>query len=233
MLALKRGLELSLAHRPVFESLRICTDSLSAIKSLQSGPLSQQCSTGADIWTSFAALRCKIQLVHVPAHVGLTGNEEADRQAASGSNERQDGVPIDLPTAKATIKRKLRTIYGGLLREDTGPIPSQSAARFWQHMRPVAVDHLPRRMQTAIRRLRSNHSISTAAYRHRIGLVDSDMCSDCLSGKPDTADHLILECPKWTMARMRHFDTATPTIDVLNDPTSVAGFLEETGRIPA
>jgi hypothetical protein len=49
----------------------------------------------------------------------------------------------------------------------------------------------------------------------------------------DNVDHLLLDCPRWYYARVRHFGTGTPELDVLNDPEALASYLEETGRIPA
>jgi ribonuclease HI len=231
MIALKNGLDLALRYKDQFSALRVCTDSLSALQQLERGPLLQPCSKGRYIWSLISRLDCPVQMVHVPSHVGLEGNETADRQAAAGSEAAQSEVPIDLPTARAVIGRETRLHFKTITRR--GP-QSGSAKRYWLHARPIALSRtLPRRLQTGIRRVRSNHFIGTAEYRHRIGIrgTESDKCEDC--GSVDTVDHLLLDCPRWYYARARHFGTGNPTLEVLNDPEALASYLEETGRIPA
>ena len=41
----------------------------------------------------------------------------------------------------------------------------------------------------------------TGAYLHRFGHLPSPLCEDC--GVPDTRDHILLECPRWTYHRER------------------------------
>lgn len=235
MKALLRGLQHTATICPDVELLRVCTDSYSALKSLEKGPAEQRELIGARIWEVLGRLGCRVHMVHVPGHAGLPGNEAADKEAARGGAMAQEEVAIDLPTARAAIRRAVRAdTLAAVKREAARANGSESARRFWAHAKPVTLDTMMgRTMQTAVRRVRSNHWVGAGEYRHRIKVSTDDKCPDC-PGTVDTTDHLLLDCPRWLYSRIRHFGGPTPTLnDVLNSPDALAGFLNETGRLAA
>lgn len=127
--ALRHGLELASQHRQSFASLRVLTDSLSAVTRLSQGPLSQDSSDEEAVWRLLIALDCRIQVVHIPAHVGIPGNEQADAEAARGSQLDQSQLPLHFATAVAALKHTSRTAHNINIRGINHT--STSTQRYW------------------------------------------------------------------------------------------------------
>ena len=83
-------------------SIRICTDSKSAIQRLAGGPLDQRDDLCGDIWTKLLDLSSSARVLFqwVPSHCGLEGNEKADTLAGEASGLQQEEVPVDLNTVR-------------------------------------------------------------------------------------------------------------------------------------
>ena len=96
----------------VGKAIRFLTDSQSSIKRLAEGAAAQKTVMGAAIWSALLELQeltsCDIEVQFVPGHAGIEGNEKADEMAGQGSRLTQEGVSIDLDTAKAAVHRKSR-----------------------------------------------------------------------------------------------------------------------------
>ena len=209
-------------------TLRVCTDSLSLLSSLKSGPTKLSSST-TPIWSEIQALHdanITIQLVHVPAHVGIAGNEAADREAAAGAAKQQQHIPIDFRAAKSTIKHWASNTAA---EERKRSSITASGTRYYTHCRPFATHNFNRRLQTEIRRLRTGHSMLLGTYRHRINSNISASCSNC--GHPnDTLEHFLIQCPQLQQLRDKFLDTDTTLGNALNKQ-SLAWFIAESGRL--
>ena len=89
------------------QTVRIHTDSLSAVERLEKGPEKQMCSLGRQIWGKLAV--CPgTQIVWIPSHCGVQGNEEADRVANAATTLEPEKRPITLQTATTAIKLDAR-----------------------------------------------------------------------------------------------------------------------------
>ena len=88
---------------------------------------------------------------------------------------------------------------------------------------------LSRAERVHLARLRCGHHPSLHAYRHRIGLVDTDICTNCQTA-PHTITHILLECPAWQSHRQHH--NITSPLQMWEDPQRVIAFLREVGRMP-
>ena len=225
LLAMKRGIEIS-AEKGA-KTIRICCDSLSALKRIREGPTKQTCKIGEEILDLLKRFE-QIQLAHVPAHVGIEENELADQAAKEGSRLPQLQQGIDITTAIATVKRASKRIR----LEDLQSKESESARLFFEQTSPVNIDDLPRRLQIQIRRLRIGHSTLLGAYRKRIGLENSDKCSDCQMGAIDTQYHFLCECPRWNRLRNSIWGSQLTTLrTALKEPLLLAQYLERTSRL--
>jgi hypothetical protein len=165
-------------------------------------------------------------MVHVPAHVGITGNEEADKQANNGAAQPQEEVSIDLATAMAAIKRhtskQLLTALKNIKTNTTKKKEEQSANIYWKFAMDGSIDQLPRYQQVAVRRMRTGHTLHLAEYQWRIGKTDDRSCPNCKNGVPDTQLHFLHDCPALVGARMSRR---------VWHPGELAAYLEEAGRI--
>ena len=121
-----------------------------------------------------------VSLQWVPAHVGLTGNEKADRLAKIGSQAPQTQNPVTYREAKTL----LRSRYNGDWKKDNG--------EYQAHLDPIW--RLERAQQTTIFRLCTGHC-GLSAHLKRIGISDTSLC-EC--GQDDqTPDHVLQSCPKY------------------------------------
>jgi len=73
-----------------------------------------------------------------------------------------------------------------------------------------------RQVQSAIHQMRLNRLTSTASYQAFIGQITSPICPHCGTGE-ETAEHLLLFCPKWAAERQRYFGESVHIIDLFQD----------------
>jgi len=71
---------------------------------------------------------------------------------------------------------------------------------------------------------------STASYQALIGQIESPTCPHCGNGD-ETAEHLLLICPKWATERQHYFGDSTNITDVFQDYESLAEFLISSGHL--
>jgi len=87
-----------------------------------------------------------------------------------------------------------------------------------------------RQAQRAIHQLRINRLSSTASNQALIGQIESPTCSHCGNGD-ETAEHLLLLCPKWAAERQRYFGDSIDIKDVFQDYESELEFLISLGHL--
>ena len=94
--ALEACLQLGEEHG---KRISLLTDSMSSLMTLQQGPASQDSELGVAIWKKLSQLTIPIQLVWIPAHCGISGNEHADRAAngACALSQRAVDTPYKPP----------------------------------------------------------------------------------------------------------------------------------------
>ena len=121
-----------------------------------------------------------VSLQWVPAHVGLTGNEKADRLAKIGSQAPQTQNPVTYREAKTL----LHSWYNGDWKKQN--------SGYQAHLDPIW--RLERAQQTTIFHLRTGHC-GLSAHLKRIGISDTSLC-EC--GQADQIPgHVLQSCPKY------------------------------------
>ena len=198
----------------------IFTDSKAAIEKIRSGPGNQNDEVGNNIWASLTTLSQRNQQVTlqwIPSHCGVEGNERADRLAAEGASMEQSEVPLPLRIAKARIKKWAKERHVPILADNVivgrGRPPEQRG----------------RGIEVAARQLRTEHSFLLRSYRHRVGEATADVCEEC-NGSPETATHLLCECPRWNNLRAKCFGGHTYTKEEILTHPMLGTFLRGTGR---
>ena len=184
-----------------------------------------------DILEWLFLLSCKhkvVQFCWVPSHIGIAGNEEADRLAKEGSVKLPliQGLPDNdyLPYIKSAVKSSWEFAWNltenNKMREITDSIDP------WSYLSSS------RRREVVVCRLRIGHTHFSHGF-----LMSGDnqpYCEDCLV--PLTVKHLLTECPSLLDLRNRYFDKDEAGNFSLNiiigrdlNEDSLVNFIEEIG----
>jgi len=90
---------------------------------------------------------------------------------------------------------------------------------------------VPRQAQRAVPQLRLNGLTSMASYQAFIGRIMSPICPHSGSGE-DTAEHLLLSCPKWALECQCHFSDWIDIKDVFQYYVHLVVFLISSEHLP-
>jgi hypothetical protein len=160
----------------------------------------------------------QLEVRWTPGHVGITGNEEADKEAKKaaeqGSSERMElPAPLrkTLPYSKSAVKmaynKKLKrrarkswensTRYARIKNID----PSLPSSSFKKLVAPLSRKHA-----SVLIQLRAGH-IPLNKHLHRIGKAESPTCPCCREHE-ETVYHLLMRCPAHRNARSAMIQSA-------------------------
>ena len=223
LVALKRILDY------VGKDFTIFSDSRSALEALETfNPVHPLV---LDILEWLFLLNCKQKYVNfcwVPSHVGVRGNEEADKLAKNGAMKFpiRRGLPYTdyLPGIKRAIKAAWQFCWtlemSNKMREITDGIHP------WVYMSNC------RKKETSLCRLRIGHTRFSHGY-----LMSGDyqpFCDDCLV--PLTVRHVLIECPSLMEMREHHLgkdSNGNFSLDFIlgkeADEDGLFNFIEEAG----
>ena len=173
--------------------IMICTDSQSLATALDGDR-----PETSDLSLTLDSLRRPIKIKWIPGHMGIPGNELADRVANGACNLTDKSKPITLKSAISTIKRSFKD----------PPPPNARTAATYANLSTLRDEKalLSRKDATMIARLRSGHSLKLAAYRNVINPAEDPTCPKC-NQAPETLEHWLLECSGTLAAREDIFGT--------------------------
>ena len=205
-------------------TIRIHTDSKSAIQRLDAGPLEQKCQRAEKVWKLLTDLsdRAHIYIQWVPGHTGVPGNEEADRIAGEACDGDQTATPIDLDTATAAIKRRTRKKTRDRAHNNTHVAETKADRLSTQGCRT-------RWEEVVVNQLRANCSPLTREALFRVGSTKDPNCRDC--GILEDVRHLLTSCGAWERPRAEIFGPSPTLEEALNDSGKVVKFLRRVGRV--
>ncbi|KAK7096448.1 hypothetical protein V1264_005748 [Littorina saxatilis] len=158
----------------------------------------------------------KVVLQWIPAHVGIAGNEEADRLAKGGARLPQPHNSTSYKEAKTLLQRKKKENW----KKRNGDYNPQEDP----------INKLDRRSQTTIFRLRTGHC-GLKKHLKRLGLADDAHC-ECGS-EEQTPEHILQNCPHLETIRQKFWQEETSVGAKLWGPADelrkTADFLAATG----
>lgn len=215
------------------QSTTICSDSQAALKAITSREVVSSAVRECIDTLNALAARSAVRLVWVPGHRGIGGNERADELARAGAEEPFVGpapvIPIPLRTLISSVHdwayqeslMAWRLAPGCAISKALLPSPSTS---FTSKLLDLCPDDLAVVVGLLTGHTRLNHHLN------KIGIRSEPDC-DCGHIKED-ALHFLCDCPRFTLQRLRVYDSMFCTVDTINSagPLALLRFAKATGR---
>ncbi|XP_076620013.1 uncharacterized protein LOC143341179 [Colletes latitarsis] len=199
----------------------IFCDSTSAISALQklwtSDPVTQECQ---EAYTRSSQKNNSITIIWIPSHIGITGNEKADRAAkeAANSTPNHHDNSTHLETLLSTLKDKIKDSWNKEWSALAKPRTKLIKNNFFEKS---ITWKLPRPDQVIVSRIIIGHTKLT--HQHLLHKADPPICETCKDLL--TIEHIIIHCRKYIPIRQRH--NIKPTLkDNLKDNTSAQNLLQ-------
>ncbi|XP_055862095.1 uncharacterized protein LOC129922043 [Biomphalaria glabrata] len=202
----------------------ICSDSKSTLQALgrmkTDIPLVHKSLKLLDLIT---ADRRDVTFIWVPSHVGIEGNEAADREAKRALNHAVSGTQIPYSDLRQSIASATYREWQNRWEAETHSKLRQIVADV--RWRPTSKG-LTRRGSTTMSRLRIGHTYITHSFV--LKREEPPLCEYCDSRL--TVEHILVDCPRYQDVRAKHF-RATNLKTLFNnvDPGKVLGFIREVG----
>ena len=170
----------------------ILTDSLSSITALQNKSKNHFLIK----WIHNIITKCpsgKIIIEWIPSHVGIQGNENADRLASECSHLK---VINDIPLSASELRNKVSSHYQKVW-QDEWSLKQEKLISFKRNIGDIIYSDLPRYLQVIISRLRLNTTFLT--HQHLFKAKEPKQCHICHCNVSLT--HLFIDCPQYENQR--------------------------------
>lgn len=170
----------------------------------------------------------KVSFMWVPSHIGITGNEVADRTACEGINAIDVSLVMQIPFTDCfqSIRNDIMHLWREFWKTDQvtkgkwyGEIQLDLPSKPWYNDLQAA----SRDFITMINRLRFGHS-TTPAHLNRLNIVESSRCEYCQQ-EPCDAEHLIFSCPSFSVQRLI-LASELSDMDINNSPRRLCDLLK-------
>ena len=200
----------------------IYTDSKSVLDSLQSLSCSPTFISVLNLYNDLSKKGYHILFCWVPGHVGIVGNEIADKAAKQALN------PLDLNTPYPDIKHIIKNHIRNKWQEDWNKQINNKLYAVKPHI-TCWPSTIPRKTDVLITRLRIGHSRLT--HRHLLLGEPEPMCPYCFFSHL-TIRHVLTDCCGLRHFYRYYFKTSTPLlINLVGEMPhrALTHFLKETG----
>jgi len=173
------------------QDVSIFSDSYSSLQALASGNSTSRPNLLSDVIELVSRFNKNITFIWIPSHVGIKGNETADKLANLATANSNIDVDVGMELSDAYnlvdtyITNKWQNIWG---TENTGTHYREIVKNV---SNKVKYSHSSRNTEVIITRLRLG-KCQLNAYLYQIGKHPDGLCANC--NKPETVTHFLTEC---------------------------------------
>ena len=144
-----------------------------------------------------------IHFCWVPSHVGIRGNEMADKAAKEGLNKR---VPVRYKIPYTDLLPKVKSYVKDLWQERWDRQVDNKLNAIIPNIQPYKTSSLSRKEEVIIHRIRIGHTRLTHSYlMERKPLPMCHFCNTAIL----SVKHIMIECNTFLYVRRRHFIVAS------------------------
>ena len=239
LLAIRSALSWISENTSTAECFLLLSDCLSGLEAIKIFRYRQENTLVSDIFAILCQIEekgIKIVMAWIPGHVGIPGNEEADRiarNAATTESTSFQRTAISKMEAKAIIKQHCMTLWDDEYKSTMKGFQYKAfQPSIFQN--PITISN--RLSSSILFRLRSGHC-RLNGHLHRIGIIESPNCDYCQT--QETVEHFLLSCPQYGSQRSRLVQKASQLKvqlsmhAILTEPdliSLVVGFVLSTGK---
>jgi len=183
----------------------IFSDSQSAIAAIRDYGSTNPLVVEIQRWIIRLASRQKVACIcWVPSHVGVHGNEEADREAVAMA--RSPGIIEDIGILHRDYYSIIRAALITQWQDRWTNTDNNKLRNIKETVRPWnSSSNMSRKFEVVLCRLRIGHTRLT--HGHLMEQRPRDFCQSCLV--PQTVEHFMIECPDYSDERRRYFGAPT------------------------
>jgi len=218
------AIQLALSHIRLYPNNKyiIFTDSLSSLQSIQSSSPNNPLATNIQSDLHTLLVQTTITLCWVPSHIGIPGNEQADKAAKKALTLPASNIPIISSDLHHRIKQLISDQWQQLWNQ-TGKNKLRNVLPTIS-LRPKPTLRMKRREQSVMSRLRIGHSHITHSYL--LKKEDPPKCIPCQ--QPLTIEHILIHCIDFNDSRIQFFNCNNIN-DLFNtvSPSNIIGFLKD------
>ena len=161
----------------------------------------------------------KIKFHWVPAHTGILGNEQADKDAKTAAVS--DTQPVDLPMDLKEFKSEITTKSWTHWQQKWNSLrPKYHLGTVKKSVSRDSLYNTSRKYETIFSQLRLGLT-SLNKYLFRIGREDSPECEICQ--QDETVEHYLLKCRRFTSERTTMLNSLPPNSNPVSLSTLLLG----------
>jgi len=185
------------------EQFLICSDSMSAIKAIESASKARPCTDLVlKIFQETLPIASKIKFQWCPGHSGIAGNDKVDLLAKEAVRDGE--ITTDIHTQTDDFKSARKKYYKKQFQDK---FLGSGKAKWYKDLQKSVPpfpwfknSKLNRREIITICRLKFGHAIVNQ-YLHKFHMFFTPLCLNCTLGLEESIEHLLFICPHFDYQR--------------------------------
>ena len=218
------------------QTIYILSDSQAALRAIAS-PRVKQLLVGNCIENlNMLSQNNQIQLMWVPGHSDIEGNERADTLAKNGAHTLcelpEPAVPVSYSRCRLEVRYWVQTKHAEAWKQAKSCLLTKEAIRKTDKIPAKNLLKLSRRKLNQVLQILTGHG-NLATHRYKMGKVQSPLCPKCHEAD-ETPQHFVGDCPAYLNTRISHFGYHKIKLcDLMKNGSifKLASFAEKTKRL--